>query len=221
MYIGKCKVCGIEKEYKYKSFIKETCSHKCSNTLKWVERIKKIEKITLKCKECNSIFEMYKKTYESRSRTGNTPKFCCKKCADKNKETKKEVKCLQCGKIFKTTRSKLCSRKCSSDYMKANGTNKKNGYWYENGYKVLYVDGDNSIKEHIKVMEDFLGRKLLKNEVIHHINEIRDDNRLENLKLMTKGEHSALHRKIEIEKGKKLFKRSCENEICNIGENKS
>lgn len=70
-------------------------------------------------------------------------------------------------------------------------------------------------------MEDFLGRKLLKNEVIHHINEIRDDNRLENLKLITKGEHSALHRKKEIEKGKKLFKRSCKNEICNIRENKS
>jgi hypothetical protein len=35
MNIGTCKVCGKKTEYKYKSWIKECCSHKCSNTLKW------------------------------------------------------------------------------------------------------------------------------------------------------------------------------------------
>ena len=33
-------------------------------------------------------------------------------------------------------------------------------------------------------MEDYLGRHLTKEEVVHHINHIRNDNRIENLMLM-------------------------------------
>jgi len=48
-------------------------------------------------------------------------------------------------------------------------------------------------REHTVKMEQHIGRPLAKDEVVHHINEITDDNRLENLQLMTQHTHSKLH----------------------------
>lgn len=39
------------------------------------------------------------------------------------------------------------------------------------------------VLEHIKVMSEYLGRPMTKKETVHHINGVRDDNRLENLEL--------------------------------------
>jgi hypothetical protein len=47
--------------------------------------------------------------------------------------------------------------------------------------------------EHDLVAEEMIGRHLLTGEVVHHINRIRDDNRLENLAVMTASEHARLH----------------------------
>jgi len=49
------------------------------------------------------------------------------------------------------------------------------------------------IREHVLVVCSTLGRRLRTGEVIHHINETRTDNRIENLKVMSLSEHNRLH----------------------------
>ena len=46
---------------------------------------------------------------------------------------------------------------------------------------------------HRYIMEQYLGRKLGYNEVVHHINGDKHDNRIENLIVMPRGEHARLH----------------------------
>ena len=75
------------------------------------------------------------------------------------------------------------------------------------GYVKVYVPDhplstkDGYVMEHILVMEKAIGRYITREEAVHHINKKRDDNRLENLQLMTFKEHASLHSKERWENG--------------------
>lgn len=56
------------------------------------------------------------------------------------------------------------------------------------GYIQLCVNGE-QVYEHRKVWENYYNVKLNPNEEIHHLNGIRDDNRIENLALVTNKNH--------------------------------
>jgi len=100
-----------------------------------------------------------------------------------------------------TTCSSICgnlkaakSRSGSNHWQWKGGKIKTKGYW-----KVLipshpYATKDGYVLEHRLVMEKHIGRYLLPHEIVHHINEIKTDNRQENLELLqSKSEHAYKH----------------------------
>jgi len=144
----------------------------------------------IKCDECGSIF--YKRPNRIKSSKNN---FCSHKCAGKytSKKNSQIKVCPFCKRQFRIKNSEIkrkktlfCSRNCWLSYIK---DNKKTSIGSDG-----YEHYDNK-RKHRVIVEEFIGRKLTKDEVIHHKNGIRSDNRIENLIIMTKSEHHKLHYK--------------------------
>jgi len=73
-----------------------------------------------------------------------------------------------------------------------------------NGY-VEFTRGPNKGRSvHRVVMEERIGRKLRPAECVHHVNHDRSDNRIQNLQLMSRSEHTALHRALQLEEAQCL-----------------
>lgn len=116
--------------------------------------------------------------------------------------------CQFCGKPFSVIPSrqktaKFCSQSClAKSKTGPRSTNWKGGivrHHGEGSYLLVYspdhpnVQQSGYVFQHRLVMEEHLGRLLRPDEHVHHINEIKDDNRIENLELLTHAEHTSRH----------------------------
>ena len=113
-------------------------------------------------------------------------------------------KCFKCGKEI-SPKAKQC-RGCYFQVLtNRDQTGDKNPAW--KGGKTLHTRGyvyvrrpdhpfcekSGYIFEHRIVMEKKLGRYLLPDEIVHHINGIMSDNRPENLELVAQRDHLKRH----------------------------
>ena len=62
-----------------------------------------------------------------------------------------------------------------------------------NGYVIVLVGPKKIEYEHRVIMENHINRKLEGNEIVHHKNGNRADNRIENLAIMGKRDHDRYH----------------------------
>ena len=72
--------------------------------------------------------------------------------------------------------------------------------WHMDGYgrKIISVKGRGPVAHHRLIIEQEVGRRLLRTEHVHHINGDKQDNRIGNLHLFPDaGGHMACHRSLE------------------------
>lgn len=101
-------------------------------------------------------------------------------------------------KLSEEQRRKIGERNsCNYNGLNGYGHTKRHNRGYVLAYAPKHPNAhaDGYVMLHTILVERVIGRYLNREEVVHHVNHVRDDNRIENLLLMDKHEHMSMHMK--------------------------
>lgn len=108
--------------------------------------------------------------------------------------------CPFCKKQFRkwptgsSVQRKYCSMSCCNKNRPNNFPKYTHADKEQKNYKVKKINGK-QIYFHRWTMEQHLGRKLTRSEVVHHIDGDRHNNNIDNLMIMTQSQHMSLEHK--------------------------
>lgn len=186
-----------------------TCSRTCGGKVRYAHRVatgtepvgrKKRRGEHRSCVVCGSEF------YRNQSELAKSPQFCSRTCHNVAQTKEPVIKsCLRCGVVLQLKPSQsarqYCSRACQTlGRIKRPTERMHNGRPVKvdsKGYLMLWEpDHPNKIHkgwqyEHRLVMERTAGRLLTRDEHVDHINRDKQDNRPENLQILSAVEHAA------------------------------
>ena len=106
-------------------------------------------------------------------------------------EHKKKLSLSHLGQSHKLTEEH--KRKIGLSNLKSEKKIDSNGYVHIYNPQHPFCNAKKYVREHRLIIEKQIGRYLHKWELVHHINEIRNDNRVENLRIVSKSEHEKIH----------------------------
>jgi len=122
--------------------------------------------------------------------------------------------CPQCrqGRWVRNYRMGTICRGCYLDLLRSRiGLNWKGGETQSDGYIMIYMPDhpyahkSGYIKRSHLLMEKVLGRYILRHEIVHHKNEIRDDDSPENLEVKSPDGHTSEHNR-KLNKAQNMMK---------------
>ena len=184
--------------------------------------------VELTCGVCGESFTRLASQHNRRDKANKIGIVCCSKACvwiangvhKKSKRNYVEMVCDKCGATFnrrvghynynksKGLKKVFCSKDCWSTRPSATRRPQKDGYIGTNKNRfsaeeqeiLKHMSPKNGcIAEHRAIMALHQGRPLKSSEVVHHINGVRHDNRIENLQLCARDIHSKLHMEVNYE----------------------
>lgn len=219
-----CVVCGVSITRlisQSKADAEWACSNSCSATYEvrrrmeagiWFQPRRKRTGDIIPCEVCGKDF--YRRPSMIRSNT----RFCSVACANVGQtKTPIEKVCQYCQKAFSVKPSqsmrKYCSRQCDANAKQYTAIDRMHNGRHvridRKGYLWVWEPTHPKnfrgwVSEHRFLMEQQIGRYLETREHVHHKNDIKDDNRLDNLEILDIKKHNSLTQHRAVAKRKSI-----------------